>query len=684
MNEGFLAVCAPQDVAQYKHIFHRFMAYKHGRPIHFTPKGQLKVESYPLDHVFTNEDLQAVTPLDVCHWFCLIAYNKEAPDRNDRPLYSTRNTLLYHKKALSYFMPNTLHSWDEIHCNGNPATARDVNKVLQVIKKWDIRGEGKKSNADRPLEPEEYVYMMNALSRQRSANRLELVRYPCMFAYQVHMIGRLDDVVKLKKSWIKAHPQYDFLLSSRLPWSKNVTDKRQSPWQVVVGEDDWQLCVHLWLAKFLEIACERGTFVSSQFVFVETGDTPEKLKNRIRRNLKSNVLKTSEFKAIYEQTGRALHKDDDNANAKLGAHSNRKYAKTRPLRRGNCNEKEVDWRGRWKDMAHASSVYADTVLPFPDAKVAFELCHGGPVKYKLRDESGVGNEWIINNVSPHMSSVFGRKMAATLGKALLWACLDHEANVSVDHQLCNRIREAYATAICNNPSVEANRNKELPNPIIKVKLILYEKNGGALIEELSAANEADNNVPDGYRTLNIARQTQQHDAAVMNELAILKEELKSVKQENRDMFRQLTERHRGNDRLLKRLAHFALGHKSPTIETTMQEDAHTANTNNNISMNATLSKCPRDLWILWQEYEHGLDGRKPAKDFNDAERGQVSSTYSKRNHVWQLIRRLINQRDVHYSVAIDTIYEVYGNTSVTKIIKAIQRDARAGGHPSLR
>jgi hypothetical protein len=60
-----------------------------------------------------------------------------------------------------------------------------------------------------------------------------------------------------------------------------------------------------------------------------------------------------------------------------------------------------------------------------------------------------------------------------------------------------------------------------------------------LIEELSAANETDNNVPDGYRTLNIARQMQQHDAAVMNELAILKEELKSVKQENRDCFSNL-------------------------------------------------------------------------------------------------------------------------------------------------
>ena len=76
-----------------------------------------------------------------------------------------------------------------------------------MIKKWEIHGEGKKSNADRLLEQEEYVYMMNALSRQRSANRLELVCYPYMFVYQVHMIGHLDNVIKMKKSRIKAHPQ---------------------------------------------------------------------------------------------------------------------------------------------------------------------------------------------------------------------------------------------------------------------------------------------------------------------------------------------------------------------------------------------------------------------------------------------------------------------------------------------
>ena len=34
-----------------------------------------------------------------------------------------------------------------------------------------------------------------------------------------------------------------------------------------------------------------------------------------------------------------------------------------------------------------------------------------------------------------------------------------------------------------------------------------------------------------------------------------------------------------------------------------------------------LSKCPRDLWVLWREWEQGLGDVKPAKAFTHAERG---------------------------------------------------------------
>jgi hypothetical protein len=78
-------------------------------------------------------------------------------------------------------------------------------------------------------------------------------------------------------------------------------------------------------------------------------------------------------------------------------------------------------------MAHVSAVYGDVVLPYPDAKVAFELCHGGPMMYKLQDGCGVGDWWIVENGTPHIAKSFGTNMAATFGKALLWACFDDEA-----------------------------------------------------------------------------------------------------------------------------------------------------------------------------------------------------------------------------------------------------------------
>jgi hypothetical protein len=58
------------------------------------------------------------------------------------------------------------------------------------------------------------------------------------------------------KVWVRAHPIYEYLISSRLPWAKTVKEKRQSPWQVTISEDDWRLDVFLHYAKFLEIAYE--------------------------------------------------------------------------------------------------------------------------------------------------------------------------------------------------------------------------------------------------------------------------------------------------------------------------------------------------------------------------------------------------------------------------------------------
>jgi hypothetical protein len=44
----------------------------------------------------------------------------------------------------------------------------------------------------------------------------------------------------------------------------------------------------------------------------------------------------------------------------------------------------------------------------------------------------------------------------------------------------------------------------------------------------------------------------------------------------------------------------------------------------------TFSKCPRTLFVLWNEWKFGIGGRKPAKLFNSTKRGRVKFGYSLR------------------------------------------------------
>lgn len=99
---------------------------------------------------------------------------------------------------------------------------------------------------------------------------------------------------------------------------------------------------------------------------------------------------------------------------------------------------------------------------------------------------------------------------------------------------------------------------------------------------------------------------------------------------------------------------------------------------------AHLSKCPRSLYDLWKEYMFGFSGNKPAREFTTSERGAVKHVYSKRNVFWMTVSDLIRSGWTS-DRAIEKIYSVYGgSTCVTKVLKMLARDNRAGGHPDLR
>ena len=98
-----------------------------------------------------------------------------------------------------------------------------------------------------------------------------------------------------------------------------------------------------------------------------------------------------------------------------------------------------------------------------------------------------------------------------------------------------------------------------------------------------------------------------------------------------------------------------------------------------------LSQRPKDLYILWAEYEHGVAGVKPEKLFTARERGANKYAFSRRLVFWNMVASLV-ARGHTSDLAVDKVYAVYGrNQGVTKILQAMQQDRnKRGGHPELR
>eukprot|EP00980_Cylindrotheca_fusiformis_P002537 scaffold596_cov87-Cylindrotheca_fusiformis.AAC.7 len=100
---------------------------------------------------------------------------------------------------------------------------------------------------------------------------------------------------------------------------------------------------------------------------------------------------------------------------------------------------------------------------------------------------------------------------------------------------------------------------------------------------------------------------------------------------------------------------------------------------------ATLSPSPRNLYTLWDEYIHGIGGRKAAQHFTMAERGKVKHKFTRRKIVWETIERLVKTNGLSANVAIDRIYNVYGGrtSSVTTIINRMRTDKKNRAIPAM-
>ena len=105
----------------------------------------------------------------------------------------------------------------------------------------------------------------------------------------------------------------------------------------------------------------------------------------------------------------------------------------------------------------------------------------------------------------------------------------------------------------------------------------------------------------------------------------------------------------------------------------------------NLMQMPKLSFQPKDLYVLWAKWEHGLSGTKPAKLFTRRERGANKFAFSRHRVFWDMIVSLV-ARGHTSDLAVNKVYGIYGRAlGVTEILNRMKRDKKEqGGHRELR
>jgi hypothetical protein len=425
---------------------------------------------YPAsDKTFTEEELLAIKPDHIYRWMCKRTYGKEDPTAEDNPLYARSSSLAYWKKAISYFMPNTAH-WSTSG-EGNPTKSKTINKLIKAVKKKETRGTGVKSSADRSLTNNEFLQVVDLIGADQGME-INQRRHQAMLKFQHHLIGRCDDTAHVKKSVLEQSTQFSEYLTVQMRWSKNVQDERDCPKQIILGSMNSKYCCVLGLALFLEKWIGDGQGSVSQWLFADGITDQSSLLEEQDKEAKR--CKTN-YSASFTRAVRGdVFAATSGAVGNLGTHSIKKYATTM-CRRGGATKDDCDYRARWKTR-RMQDRYTDTQLDWPDANAASKLCVGGVCVYKVKDGSGITDEWLAKEVAPAISESFGEEVGTILAKPLLWACFDAATVNLVPSTIRHSVVAKFIRLESGVPDGE--------NPIDKVEVIVVESGGTVSLDEI--------------------------------------------------------------------------------------------------------------------------------------------------------------------------------------------------------
>ncbi|ETI43528.1 hypothetical protein F442_11438 [Phytophthora nicotianae P10297] len=217
--------------------------------------------------------------------------------------------------------------------------------------------------------------------------------------------------MKLKFENISPNVQNPGTLLCQMRWSKNISDERDAPQQILVGSVDPLLCALLNLAVYLESSC---CSINSEFVFQNPTDG-----HRVVRKFLQDILDGPRFRKLKK--------------GNLGTHSIRKGAATYGSRSG-VSKDSINRRGRWRTRKSVVDVYIDNTLPFPDAMAAATLTGPlGPCFYfEKPGVQCVTTTLLVDKIAKCIKGLMGESVAKTLELVLLWAALEPKSSYDYD------------------------------------------------------------------------------------------------------------------------------------------------------------------------------------------------------------------------------------------------------------
>ncbi|KAG9403739.1 hypothetical protein AC1031_005227 [Aphanomyces cochlioides] len=360
-------------------------------------------------------NLVDVVPEDVCRYFNFKAYGEEFPSETSRPQYARSNTLKASKKMLSCFMPRRNMPWDEVKREGNPTRSILVNDLIKRIMKFEVRQQGVESQARRPIDFSEFLNVLSVIRSDVQCDMLDRYRLSSILTLQWHLIGRVDDMMKLQFRNFSFMPAYPFTLICQMRWSKNISEERESPHQIMLGSMDERLCVLLNLAVYLELI-EDDSIVDEKFLFGNGVDGDRSVRDLLR-----TALENSAFKKILD--------------GNLGTHSIRKGPATYCARNGVSRE-NIELRGRCRGYKKQVDTYIDIDRPLPDAQVASCLCGpSGAIMYCVDKVNWCSDVFLCDKIAPNVAKCMSPQVATVLAKPLLNAAVQRTSRLDSNYPL---------------------------------------------------------------------------------------------------------------------------------------------------------------------------------------------------------------------------------------------------------